>query len=230
MSEPGLTAADRLRGFITPRQWAVDANDGIVATAGVLEGFAGAGLSDQVLMTAASALMVAGSLGLGGAKWAEEAAERDAQLALIREEALQLAADPAAEQAELVTYWEEKGLTPALAREVTAQLSARDPLAAQLEFEHDIDAPTPAWQPAFAGLTSGFAFLLGSLIPLLITVFVPVAIEAWVILGAVVVSLTLTSLVAARTGHLPLGRTLARTLAVGVVTLGVSYLAGRLFF
>ena len=46
--------------------------------------------------------------------------------------------------------------------------------------------------------------------------------------AAVVVTLVLSSLVAARTGQLKRRRMLARTLTVGVLTLAVSYAAGEL--
>lgn len=225
---PSLGA--RVREYLAPRQWAVDANDGIIATAGLLEGFAGAGADDRVLVMAATAMIVAGSLGLGGAKWAEEAGELDAQRLLIEEERAQLEADPETEEAELVAFWKGKGLTPDIALQVARQLSARDALAAQLEFEHDITEPTPPWQPLWAGVTSGLAFLAGSLIPLLITVFVPIAFEVWAIVIAVVVSLVLTSWLASRTGHMPLHRTLLRSLGVGIGTLAISYLVGLLVF
>jgi hypothetical protein len=39
-----------------------------------------------------------------------------------------------------------------------------------------------------------------------------------------------TSAIGARTGHMDLSRTLVRTLAVGLGTLGVSYLVGKLVF
>jgi VIT1/CCC1 family predicted Fe2+/Mn2+ transporter len=55
-------------------------------------------------------------------------------------------------------------------------------------------------------------------------------VESWAILVAAVASLTLTSLVAARAGDLSVSRTLVRTLAVGVGTLAVSYLIGRVLF
>ena len=54
--------------------------------------------------------------------------------------------------------------------------------------------------------------------------------ESWAILVAALVSLTLTSLVASGAGELSVRRTLARTLAVGLATLAVSYLAGRALF
>ena len=219
---------ERLRQYVAPRQWAVDANDGIIATAGLLEGFAGAGASDQVLITAATAMIVAGSLGLGGAKWAEEASELDAERQLIAQEIAELAASPDEELAELADFWERKGLTPDVAKQVADQLSAKDALAAQLEFEHDIDAPTPNWQPLWAGITSGLAFFFGALIPLLITIFVPVRIEVWAIVVAVVLSLSFTSWLASRAGHMSLKRTLTRSVSVGVGTMAISYLVGLL--
>jgi len=232
MTRPTLWG--RLRGRLTDgaslRSWTVDANDGIVATAGLLEGFAGAGADDAVLIIAATAATVAGAMSLGGAKWAEAAAEREAQLVVVAAEQAELAAHPDHEVAELAAYYEAKGLDAALARQVAEQLSARDALAAQLETEHGIGEVMSVWEPVWEGVGAGVAFLVGALIPLLITVFVPVRIESWAILGAVVVSLVLTSVVAARAGRQSVVRTLVRTLAVGVGTLAVSYVVGLAFF
>lgn len=221
---------ERFRHFTAPRQWVVDANDGVIATAGLLEGFVGAGADDRTLMLAASAMIAAGSLGLAGAKWAEESGELDAERRIIEAERAELETDPESELEELAAYWEERGLSPEIARGVAEQLSARDALAAQLAYEHNIDDPTPAWKPAWAGMTSGIAFFMGSMIPLLITVFVPVSYEAWVILLAVLVSLTLTSLLGASTGEVPFFRTLVRTLIVGLGAMGISYFLGQLLF
>jgi hypothetical protein len=58
------------------RSWTAVANDGIIATAGILEGFAGAGASDRALLIAATVATIAGMLAAGGAKWAEVDAER----------------------------------------------------------------------------------------------------------------------------------------------------------
>ena len=140
------------------RSWTIDANDGIIGTSGILEGFAGAGASHSVLVTAASAATIAGALGLGGATWAEAAAEREAQLELAEEERAQLAADPAAEIDELAAYYERKGLSPDLAREVAEQLTAHDALAAQLETEHGITEvmyrPSLSWRECRPGSPS----------------------------------------------------------------------------
>ena len=212
------------------RSWTIDANDGIIGTSGILEGFAGAGASHSVLVTAASAATIAGALGLGGATWAEAAAEREAQLEVAEEELAEITADPAAELAELAVYYERKGLSPALAREVAEQLTAHDALAAQLETEHGIDELMSPVEPVVEGVSAAIAFALGAAVPLAITLVVSTAVESWAILVAAVASLTLTSLVASGAGDLSVRRTLVRTLVVGVGTLGVSYLAGRVLF
>jgi VIT1/CCC1 family predicted Fe2+/Mn2+ transporter len=228
------TAWERLRagfpGAQSFRSWTIDANDGIIGTSGILEGFAGAGASHSVLVTAATAATITGALGLGGATWSEAAAEREAQLELTAEERAQLAADPAAEAEELAAHYERKGLTPALAQEVAEQLSAHDALAAQLASEHGIDAVMSRAAAAWEGVSAGIAFTIGAAVPLAITIVVSSAVESWAIVVAAVASLTLTSLVASGAGDLSVRRTLARTLAVGVGTLGVSYAAGRILF
>jgi VIT1/CCC1 family predicted Fe2+/Mn2+ transporter len=212
------------------RSWTAVANDGIIATAGILEGFAGAGATDRALLIAATVATITGVLASGGAKWAEVDAEREAQLQAAADEAASLAASPDDELAELIAYYEAKGLPPALAREVAEQLSARDALAAQLESEHGILSPVTRTDAIVAGAGASIAYLLGASIPFLITVFAPVAIEAWAIVAAVAVSLVVTSIVGARTGNMHVGRTVVRSLAVGLGTMAISYTLGQLIF
>jgi VIT1/CCC1 family predicted Fe2+/Mn2+ transporter len=218
----------RFRDAAAYRSWTIEANDGIIATAGLLFGFAGAGASNRLLLFTATADTIAGGLSVGGASWAEEAAERDAQLLYAKRERDDLATDPHGELEELTRHWEQRGLSPETAKEVARQLSAHDALAAQLEWEYSFDQPMPATFPIWFGVGAGLAYMFGALVPLLITYFAPVAIEPWAILAAVVLTLLLSSLVAARTGQLIARRMLVRTLTVGVFTLAVSYAAGEL--
>jgi VIT1/CCC1 family predicted Fe2+/Mn2+ transporter len=223
-----LRAALADRGSL--RSWTVIANDGIIATAGILEGFSGAGASDRTLITAATVATIVGMLAVGGAEWAEAAAEREAQLTVAREEADEIARQPDLELAELADYYEKKGLTPQLARAVADQLMAHDAVDAQLESEHGIVDVISRAETVRAGIGSAIAYLLGAAIPLIVTLAVPVAVEGSLILAAVVLSLIMTSVLGARTGHTPLLRTLVRSLIVGLGTLGISYLIGRLVF
>jgi len=230
MAEVAPSLWARFVARVRETSWAIDANDGIIATAGLLQGFAGAGAGDRLLLFTSIAAMLAGGLSAGGAKWAEVAAEREAELELAAQELAELERDPAGELAELAAHWESRGLTPGLALEVARQLTARDPLAAQLDAEHGMEEITHPAAPWWAGAETALAFMIGAAIPVLITFLAPVAIETWAIILAVVVSLALTSLVAAGVGRLSALRMLVRSLVVGLGTMGVSYLAGVLFF
>jgi VIT1/CCC1 family predicted Fe2+/Mn2+ transporter len=221
----GLRA--RFRDTSAYRSWTIEANDGIIATAGLLFGFAGAGASNRVLLFTAAAATIAGGLSVGGASWAGEAAERDAQLLYAQRERHDLATDPHGELEELARHWEQRGLTPETAEEVARQLTAHDALAAQLEWEYSFDEPMPATFAIWFGVGAGLAYMVGALVPLLITYFAPVDVEPWAILAAVTITLVLSSMVASRTAELHPRRMLARTLVVGVLTLAVSYAAGE---
>ncbi len=219
-----VTNASRLRG------WTIDANDGIIATASLLQGFAGAGAGDRLLLLAATAATIAGGLSAGGAKWAEAAAEREAEQRVAAAEAAELDADLHGEIAELAAHWESKGLSADTAQKVAEELTAHDALAAQLEAEYGIDELMAAAAPIWSGVSAAIAFMLGASIPLLITWLVPVQIEDTVIVVAVIASLVVTSIIAAKAGHLVLRKVLLRSLVVGVGTMAVSYLAGLALF
>jgi VIT1/CCC1 family predicted Fe2+/Mn2+ transporter len=212
------------------RSWSLAGQDGCISTAGLLLGFAGAGVSQGTLLVAGTAAIVAGALTAGGAKWAEAAAERDAQLRAIAAERHEIRHQRDVERAELATYYEDKGLSPSLAARVARQLMIRAPLRAGMEAEHGMTQLLSPPLAAAAGVTSGLAYALGAVCPFLIAYYLPVDIEVWVIAVAVVITLTLTSLIGARAGHMDIRRTLMRSLAVGAVTITISYLVGQIAF
>ena len=133
---------------------------------------------------------------------------------------------PEEELAELADYYIDRGLDEELARQVAEQLSAVDPLAAQLQTEYGIDEIPPVRGPVLAGVSSGLSFAVGASIPLLITSIAPIRLDAIAVLLAVVVSLTLTSIIAARSSYMSAPRTVLRSLIVGLGTMTISFLAG----
>lgn len=213
----------RLRGLT------VDANDGIIATAGIVEGFIGAGAGTTATLIAAVASMVAGGIALGGARYAEDAVERDAQLALIEEERRQHALSPGEELAELTAIYEAKGLSPELAGQVAVELSRNDPLAAHVDAELGLEAGGPTVRPLANALFAAAGFAIGSVVVLLSVALAPRRSAGLTTLLAVAVSLTLSSFVLARWGNVPVGRTLARNLAVGISAIVVTFTVGSLF-
>lgn len=207
----------------------VDANDGIVATAGIVEGFAGAGAGYPTLLAAALAAMVAGSLAAGGAKYSEAAAERDAQVALIEEERRQLELSPAEELAELTAHYEHKGLEPDLADQVARQLTDRDALAAHVEAEHGLSGEEAVTRPVNEAAGSGIAFAGGAGIPTLAIVLTPPHLRIPVVFAVVVLALCLTSVVVARSGGGSVIRIIRRAVTIGVVTMAITLAGGQLF-
>src|SRR5262245_826931 len=109
---------ERLRDLV------IDANDGIVAIAGVVEGVLGAGLGNRAAATAVLMTTIAGGIALGGSRYTELAAERDARDALLEEERRQLERSPDQELDELTAFYQAKGLASELARVVAVELTA----------------------------------------------------------------------------------------------------------
>lgn len=212
------------------RTWSLAAKDGIIATAGILLGFTGAGASDTTLLMAATASTVVGMLGAGGAEWSAAAAEREAQLSALEEERFDFQIQPTVEFSEIVTYYEGKGLTPDLAIKVASQLIICAPLDAQLESEHGILRLMSRGDVIMSGIGSTIAYALGAAVPFALTFLLPVNIETWLIVAAVFVSLILVSVAGARAGRMDVRNTIRRTLIVGIGTIAISYFVGQAAF
>jgi VIT1/CCC1 family predicted Fe2+/Mn2+ transporter len=210
------------------REHIVDVNDGILATAGFAEGLMGGGLPPSQVYAILAISAVAGAVGVGGAKFGEVAAQREAELELAAEERRLLALSPEDERRELVEYYRAKGLTQPTAERVADELSAADALSAQLEAEYGIRELTHPAQPWLAAAWSGLGFLLGAAVPVLVSLFIPGTWMDEFILLAVVISLAATGLVLARLGHTRVWATLLRSVLIGLASLGVSYLVGSL--
>jgi VIT1/CCC1 family predicted Fe2+/Mn2+ transporter len=210
------------------REHLVDANDGIIASAGIVEGLLGAGASSTILLVASTAAMIGGGLALGGMRYAETADERDAQQAILEAERRRIDLTPAEEETELAELYQDRGLSPQLARAVAAELSAGDALAAHAEAEYGIslrDRPATAWT---IGVIAGLAFALGAGVPLLVILLAPPAWRSVATILAVVAALSLTALSVASLGGTNIPRTMLRTVSIGVATMLLTYIGGSL--
>lgn len=223
-----LAAVPRALDRPTVRSLIVETNDGIIATTGVVEGFAAAGWIGPQLVLAALCSMIAGGIALGGGRYAEEVAEREARLALIAEEREQLTRAPEDEFVELVSIYEGKGLSPRLAREVAAELTAIDALAAHIDAEHQLALQDDHRAPVIIAVAAGLAYVLGAAIPLVAILVTPNDLRAEVTAIAAVISLGVTSALMSKLGVARVSRTVRRTLLVAVTAMGLSWLAGLL--
>ncbi|MFF7730622.1 VIT family protein [Streptomyces sp. NPDC008001] len=203
------------------------ANDGVVSTAGLVVGVAGATDARATLLTAGLAGLLAGSMSMAAGEYVSVSTQRDSEQAALALERTELAVAPQAELDELTALLEGKGLTPALAREVAEQLTEHDALRAHAEVELGIDPDelTSPWQAAWA---SFFAFTAGSLLPLLAIVLPPPDVRLPVTVVAVLAALVLCGWGSARMGDAPAGRAMLRNAAGGALAMAVTYAAGSL--
>lgn len=104
----------RVFGWVRPH--IPEASDGILTSAGICEGFAGAGVSSGVLLFAGFAGLVAGTLAMGAVEYSKLRAEHDRQAAQLLAERAQLETAPSAELDELTVHYVSRGLSPGLAR------------------------------------------------------------------------------------------------------------------
>src|SRR4051794_22137069 len=179
------------------REHVVDINDGIIASAGIVEGLLGAGASSTILLVASLAAMVGGGVALAGMRYAETADERDAQRAILEAEHRRIDSTPAAEEIELAGLYQDRGLSPQLARAVAAELSAGDALAAHAEAEYGISTRDDPGTPWTIAVTAGVAFAVGAGVRVLVVLLAPPAWRGAATIVAVVAALSLTALVIA---------------------------------
>jgi vacuolar iron transporter family protein len=209
------------------RAGVLGANDGIVSTAGVIVGVAGATAERGAILVAGIAALVAGALSMGVGEYVSVSTQRDTEAALLDRERRELAEEPEMELAELAGFYREKGLDPDLAHEVAVQLTAHDALAAHAEVELQLD-PESLTSPWHAALASMGAFTVGALLPLLAALFSSPAWHVPVIVLSVVLALALTGWLSARLGGMTPGRQIGRNVGGGLLAMIVTYAIGTL--
>ncbi|MEZ5115205.1 MAG: VIT family protein [Candidatus Nanopelagicales bacterium] len=203
------------------------ANDGIVSTAGLVLGVAGATTSTPAILTAGLAGLVAGALSMAAGEYVSVSSQRDTEAAAVDREKVELATDPDGELAELADLYQQRGLSPELAHEVAEELTRRDALAAHSEVELGID-PGEYVNPWNAAVSSLLSFTAGALLPLLAMAFVPQPLRVLVTFVAVLAALTLTGYVSARLGGARPWRAVARNVGGGAFAMIVTFAVGRL--
>jgi len=202
-------------------------NDGIVSTAGIVLGVAGATATRSTILTAGIAGLAAGAMSMAVGEYVSVSSQRDSEKALLEKERGELRDTPDEELAELTDMYAAKGLTHDLAAEVAEQLTALDALAAHAEVELGIDPVnlTSPWHAAFASMV---AFTLGALLPLVAITVPPADLRVPVTVLAVLAALAVTGVVSGRLGKAPLSRPLWRNVIGGSVAMAVTYGIGTL--
>ncbi len=219
------------RGFNDRLNWlragVLGANDGIVSTAGIVLGVAGATTDRDVILVAGIAGLVAGAISMAAGEYVSVSTQRDSEVALLDKERRELREEPEDELAELAGLYVDKGLDEDLALQVATQLTAHDALGAHAEAELGIDPDnlTSPWNAAFASMIS---FTFGALLPLLTITLAAESARVWVTVASVAVALALTGYVSARLGYGAAHRAVVRNVAGGLFAMLITYAVGTL--
>ena len=207
------------------RAGVLGANDGIVSTAGLVVGVAGATADRTAILIAGLAGLVAGALSMAGGEYVSVSSQSDTEKAALDKERHELAQMPEDELEELTHIYIAKGLNPELASAVAVELTEHDALAAHAEAELGIH-PEQRTNALHAAWSSMLSFTVGALLPLLAIVLPPRSWRVPVTVAAVTAALVLTGVVSAQLGGGPARAPVLRNVVVGLLAMAITFAVG----
>src|SRR5579863_9072648 len=149
-------------------------DDAIVSTASLMIGVAAASASQQAILIAGVAGLVAGAMSMAVGEYVSVSAQRDSEQADIEVEQKELAGAPQSELNELATIYVKRGLEKELALKVAQQLSIHDRLGSHVRDELGIE-PDSLARPLQAAWISAVSFALFAAVPISALLTVPPA-------------------------------------------------------
>jgi VIT1/CCC1 family predicted Fe2+/Mn2+ transporter len=204
------------------------ANDGIVSTASLIIGVAAANTTQDSILLAGVAGLVAGAMSMAAGEYVSVSSQSDTESADLLLEKKSLKEDWEFEKEELASIYEGRGVEPALANQVAEQLMAHDALGAHARDEIGISESVAA-QPVQAAFSSAGTFTIGAALPLAV---------AWAIPGTqLILSVAVSSLIflavlggiAARAGGARITVGAIRVTFWGAIAMALTAGVGRLF-
>ncbi|ANZ42037.1 hypothetical protein BBK82_45020 [Lentzea guizhouensis] len=222
--EPHDVSGDRMNWL---RAGVLGANDGIVSTASLVVGVAGATTDRAQILVAGLAGLFAGAMSMASGEYVSVSSQRDAERALIAQEKRELRDMPDEELKELAGIYEGKGLDADTAREVAEQLTEHDALAAHADAELNLD-PDALTNPWGAAIASFVSFTVGALLPLIAIATTPPSLRVPITVLTAIVALALTGYVSAKLSNAPKQRAIMRNVVGGLIAMGVTYAIGSL--
>jgi vacuolar iron transporter family protein len=204
------------------------ANDGIVSTASLIIGVAAAGTSQENILIAGTAGLVAGAMSMAAGEYVSVGSQADTESADLEIERRSLKENFRAEQQELADIYQERGLTPDLAAQVAEQLMEHDALGAHARDDIGISEVVSA-RPIQAALYSAATFTIGASAPLSVAWLIPGDLQIVAIAVSSLLFLATLGAVAARTGGAPIVKGAARVTFWSALAMAATYAVGHLF-
>ena len=204
------------------------ANDGIVSTASLIVGVAAAAVTQNDVLIAGVAGLVAGAMSMAAGEYVSVSSQSDTEKADLARERKELSEDVEFEQEELAEIYIKRGVEQALARQVAQQLMAKDALGAHARDELGISEITTA-RPVQAAFTSAATFAIGAAMPLLMVVVSPANVLVLIVSAASLGFLALLGAIGARAGGANVMRATVRVTFWGALAMALTAGIGKIF-
>ncbi len=204
------------------------ANDGIISTASIAIGIATASVSREPVVLATVAGLVAGALSMAAGEYVSVSSQTDIEKADIEREKQELEDMPELELQMLAEIYEKRGLRKKTALLVAKELTEHDALGAHVRDELGINEISEA-KPLQAAFSSGVAFTIGGLLPLLVVLYAPLKNMEYMLYGFSILFLILLGAVAAKTGGSGILKAVLRVTFWGTIAMGLTAVVGTLF-
>ena len=204
------------------------ANDGIISTASLIVGVAAAATTQNEVLIAGVAGLVAGAMSMAAGEYVSVSSQSDTERADLARERKELGDNIEFEKEELAQIYVKRGLKPPLALQVAQQLMAKDALTAHARDELGISDITTA-RPVQAALTSAATFSVGAAMPLLMVVISPSRVLVPIVSAASLGFLALLGAIGARAGGANVLQATARVTFWGALAMALTAGIGRFF-
>lgn len=218
--------------FVQRSNWlraaVLGANDGILSTASLAIGVAAASELRAPIVLASVAGLVAGALSMAAGEYVSVSSQTDVEKADVLREEQELKEMPELELQRLAEIYEKRGLKKETALTVAKELTAHDALGAHMRDELGLNEITQA-NPIQAAFASGASFTVGGLLPVLVTLFLPLKNMEYFLYGFAIVFLVVLGAMAAKTGGSGVKKAIIRITFWGTVAMGLTAFVGYLF-
>jgi len=203
------------------------ANDGIISTASLVIGVAVGSASGSEVLLAGVAGLVAGAMSMAAGEYVSVSSQADTEAADLAREKRELQEQPDSELEELTRIYVDRGVDPALARQVAHQMMAKDALGTHARDELGLSEHVIA-RPVQASLTSAATFASGAVLPIIATLLAPAGWTASTVSGASLVCLAALGAIGARAGGANIARPTIRVTFWGAFAMAATAAIGAL--
>jgi len=204
------------------------ANDGILSTTSLVIGVAAAASSRTAIILAALSGLAAGALSMAAGEYVSVSSQSDIEQSDLKRETRELEEMPEAELKELTGIYVQRGLKQDLAEQVARQLMEHNALEAHARDELGINEITEA-KPMQAALASLGSFVVGGMLPFLVSILAPVRYMVLYQYIFAIVFLILLGTIAAKAGGSNVWKSVVRVCFWGTAAMGVTALIGYIF-